>query len=325
MFIENIKLTIFFSHPLLKKDILNLCDLSSDQILSILDLSIFLKDQFNREGSNSKYLNGKILGMLFQKPSTRTRISFETAILHLGGHPINLSFNDLQLSRGESIEDTAKTLSLYVDILLARVYDHEDIKKLSKYSSIPVINGLSDMFHPCQIIADFLTILENKKKLKGLTLTFIGDGNNICNDLLIGCSKLGLDVRISTPVGYEPLNWIVEIAKLECNKNNCSLMMTNDPIEAVRNTDVIVTDTFISIGKENEYDERNSVFLPDFQVNEELTRFAKKDYIFMHCLPAKRGKEVTSSIIDGPHSVVWNEAENRLHIQKALLYYLLQG
>lgn len=310
---------------MLKKDILNLCDLSSDQILSILDLSIFLKDQFNREGSNSKYLNGKILGMLFQKPSTRTRISFETAILQLGGHPINLSFNDLQLSRGESIEDTAKTLSLYVDILLARVYDHEDIQKLSKYSSIPVINGLSDMFHPCQILADLLTILEHKKKLKGLTLTFIGDGNNICNDLLIGCSKLGLDIRISTPVGYEPLNWIVEIAKLECNKNNCSLMMTNDPIEAVRNTDVIVTDTFISIGKENEYDKRNSVFLPDFQVNEELTSFAKKDYIFMHCLPAKRGKEVTSSIIDGSHSVVWNEAENRLHVQKALLYYLLQG
>lgn len=304
---------------------MNLCDLSSDQILSILDLSIFLKDQFNREGSNSKYLNGKILGMLFQKPSTRTRISFETAILQLGGHPINLSFNDLQLSRGESIEDTAKTLSLYVDILLARVYDHEDIQKLSKYSSIPVINGLSDMFHPCQILADLLTILEHKKKLKGLTLTFIGDGNNICNDLLIGCSKLGLDIRISTPVGYEPLNWIVEIAKLECNKNNCSLMMTNDPIEAVRNTDVIVTDTFISIGKENEYDKRNSVFLPDFQVNEELTSFAKKDYIFMHCLPAKRGKEVTSSIIDGSHSVVWNEAENRLHVQKALLYYLLQG
>ena len=188
----------------MKEDILSLQDLRSDQILGLLDHALSLKNQFKTEGSNSKYLNGKILGMIFQKPSTRTRISFETAMLQLGGHAINLSFNDLQLSRGESLEDTAKTVSLYVDMMMARVYDHKDIEQLSQYSTIPVINGLSDLFHPCQILADLLTILEYKKKLKGVNLAFIGDGNNICNDLLLGCSKLGMDIRVSTPIGFEP-------------------------------------------------------------------------------------------------------------------------
>ena len=307
----------------MKEDILSLQDLRSDQILAMLDHASSLKNQFKTEGSNLKYLNGKILGMIFQKPSTRTRISFETAMLQLGGHAINLSFNDLQLSRGESIQDTSKTISLYVDILMARVYDHKDIEQLSEYSSIPVINGLSDLFHPCQILADLLTILEYKKKLRGINMAFIGDGNNVCNDLLLGCSKLGINIRVSTPLGFEPPNWVVEVARTSARKNESALLITSDPTEAVVAADVIVTDTHISIGKENEFDSREKIFFPKYQVNDDLIKYAKKDFIFMHCLPAKRGKEVTSQIIDGPHSVIWSEAENRLHVQKALLIKIL--
>lgn len=307
----------------MKEDILSLDDLKSDQILSILEHASSLKNQFKTEGSNHRYLNGKILGMIFQKPSTRTRISFETAMLHLGGHAINLSFSDLQLSRGETIQDTARTISLYVDLLMARVYDHKDIEQLSEHSTIPVINGLSDLFHPCQILADFLTILEYKKKLRGINLVFIGDGNNVCNDLLLGCSKLGINIRVSTPKGFEPPNWVVEKARTSSEKNESVLLITSDPVEAVIDADVIVTDTHISIGKEEEFDSREKIFFPKYQVNDSLTRFAKRDFIFMHCLPAKRGKEVSSQIIDGPHSVIWSEAENRLHAQKALLIKIL--
>lgn len=302
---------------------MSLQDLRSDQILDVLHHASSLKNQFKVEGSSSKCLDGKILGMIFQKPSTRTRISFETAMLQLGGHAINLSFSDLQLSRGESVEDTARTVSLYVDIMMARVYDHKDIEQLSEYSTIPVINGLSDLFHPCQILADLLTISEYKKKLRGINLAFIGDGNNICNDLLLGCSKLGINIRVSTPIGFEPLDWVVEIAKTSSKKNESTLLITSDPTEAVVDADVIITDTHISIGKENELDSREKIFFPKYQVNDKLIRYAKKDYIFMHCLPAKRGKEVTPQIIDGPHSAVWSEAENRLHVQKALLIKIL--
>lgn len=306
----------------MNKNILSICDLSSEQILSILDLANYLKDPLNNNGSKTP-LSGKILGMIFQKPSTRTRISFETAMLQLGGNGIYLSFNDLQLSRGESIEDTARTLSLYLDCLVARVYSHFDLEKLAQYSTIPVINGLSDLFHPCQILSDFLTILEYKKKLKGITLAFIGDGNNICNDLLFGCSKLGINIKVSTPPGFEPLERVINFARDESKKNDSSVLITNDPFEAVKESDVVTTDTFISIGKEEEKKKRESIFLPMYQVNDELVKYAKRDYIFMHCLPAERGKEVTSEIIDGHHSVVWSEAENRLHVQKALLVKLL--
>jgi ornithine carbamoyltransferase len=306
----------------LKKNVLSICDLSSKQILDILDLAEILKSQVNVQESK-KQLRGRILGMIFQKPSTRTRISFETAMLQLGGNAINLSFNDLQLSRGESIEDTARTLSLYLDCLMARVNSHNDLEKLSQYSTIPVINGLSDLFHPCQILADLLTISEYKKKLGGITLAFIGDGNNICNDLLLGCSKLGININISTPPDFEPMNWIIDTARVESKKNDSSVLITNDPFEAVKEADVVTTDTFISIGKENEQEKRNAIFLPNYQINDEIVKHAKHDYIFMHCLPAKRGKEVTSEIIDGTHSVVWTQAENRLHVQKALLIKLL--
>lgn len=308
----------------MKNDILSLRNLSAKQILNILDLASNLKEQLLTYGANAKYLEGKILGMVFQKPSTRTRISFETAMLQLGGNAINLSFNDLQLSRGESIEDTARTLSLYLDILMARVYDHSDIEKLSENAKIPVINGLSDLFHPCQILADFLTIFEYKKKFKDLRLAFIGDGNNVCNDLLLGCPKMGMDIRVATPIGFEPLDWVTEIARENAILHNTDLLITSDPVEAITDADVVVTDTYISIGKENEHDRREKIFLPVYQVNSDLVQHAKKDFIFMHCLPAKREKEVSSSIIDGFHSVVWSEAENRLHTQKALLLMLLR-
>ncbi len=307
----------------MKKNVLSICDLSSEQILSIIDLAVYLKNQLNTLDLKTQFLRGKILGMIFQKPSTRTRISFETAMLHLGGNAINLSFNDLQLSRGESIEDTARTLSLYLDCLVARVYAHEDLEKLAQYSSIPVINGLSDLFHPCQILSDLMTIFEYKKKLSGITLGFIGDGNNICNDLLLGCSKLGINIKISTPHGFEPLDWVINTAINESKKNNSLVLITNDPFDAVKGADVVTTDTFISIGKEDEEKKRDSLFLPRYQVNENLVKNAKPDFIFMHCLPATRGKEVTPEIIDGGHSVVWTEAENRLHVQKALLVKLL--
>lgn len=308
----------------MKNDILSLRNLDSKQIIDILGIASNLKEQLFSHGANAKYLNGKILGMLFQKPSTRTRISFETAMLQLGGNTINLSHNDLQLSRGESIEDTARTLSLYLDILMARVYDHSDIETLSNNAKIPVINGLSDLFHPCQILSDFLTILEFKGKFKEVKLAFVGDGNNICNDLLLGCPKMGMDIRVATPIGFEPLEWVTEIARKEAMLNKTELVVTSDPVEAVNDADVVVTDTYVSIGKENEHDRREKIFLPAYQVNANLVENAKKDFIFMHCLPAKRGKEVSSSVIDGVHSVVWSEAENRLHVQKALLLMLLR-
>ncbi len=307
----------------MNKHVLSICDLPREQIVSVIDIANYLKNPLNTHVSKTQILRGKILGMIFQKPSTRTRISFETAILQLGGNAINLSFNDLQMSRGESIEDTARTLSLYLDCIVARVYAHGDLEKLSLCSKIPVINGLSDLFHPCQILSDLMTIYEYKKKLHGITLAFIGDGNNVCNDLLLGCSKLGINIKVSTPPGFEPLKWVVNIAINESKKNDSYVLITNDPVEAVKDADIVTTDTFISIGKEDEKEKRDTLFLPLYQVNEKLVKHAKKDFIFMHCLPAKRGKEVTAEIIDGPNSVVWTEAENRLHVQKALLIKLL--
>jgi ornithine carbamoyltransferase len=276
-------------------------------------------------GLYRKLLEGKTLGMVFQKPSTRTRVSFETGMFQLGGHAIYLGINDMQLSKGETIEDTARTLSLYLDCLMARVYDHRDLEKLSKYSLIPIINGLSDLFHPCQILADLLTIREYKKKFNGLNLAWIGDGFNVCNDLLIGCAKTGINITAACPSGYEPPEWIVNISKKEGTKTGSIIKVTNEPINAVLDADIVATDTFVSLGKDNEKIIRETVFIPKYQVNSELIKHAKDDAIFMHCLPAKRGQEVTSDVIDGKLSVVWKEAENRLHVQKALLCLLIRG
>ena len=299
------------------KDLLTLAELTPKEFLGLIDDSTKLKKEL-KKGGNKPILKNKTLTMIFQKPSTRTRVSFETGMFQLGGHAINLSSNDTQLSRGESIEDTAKTLSRYTDCIMARVYDHELLQKLSVHASVPVINGLSDSFHPCQILADFMTIKEKKKKLKGLKIAWIGDGNNVCNSMINGAALSGIDMSIATPKGYEPDKSVVKEAKKSTN-----IELTVDPFAATKNADVVVTDTYSSI--HNKDPKRIKKFLPKYQVNPKLMKSAKKDAIFLHCLPAKREEEVTSSVLDGEQSVIWDEAENRLHTQKALLISLIHA
>jgi ornithine carbamoyltransferase len=296
-------------------DVLTLDELESKEINNIIDLAIDLKKQ-QKKGKEKPLLQNKTLAMIFEKPSTRTRVSFETGIFQLGGHALTLSANDLQLSRGESIEDTAKTLSRYVNVIMARVYDHKSLETLAKNASIPVINGLSDSFHPCQILADLMTIKEHKKNLKKIKIAWIGDGNNVCNSLILGCAKLKIKLSVAVPDGYEP---DLEVSKI--GKDAEILEISDNPELAVKDADVIMTDTFVSIHNANP--DRIKKFLPKFQVNQSLMNKSKKDAIFMHCLPAKREQEVTSDVIDGSQSVVWDEAENRLHVQKALLVHLL--
>jgi len=297
------------------KDLLTLDELTDNELLKIIDYGIKLKKQLKKD-SHKPILKNKTLAMIFEKPSTRTRVSFETGMFQLGGHALNLSSSELQLSRGESVEDTAKTLSRYVDVIMARVYDQKILEILAKNSDVPVINGLSNSFHPCQTLADLLTIKEKKKKLKGLKIAWIGDGNNVCNSLIYGCSKTGINISIATPKGFEPDKTVIKKSK-----KKIIIVLTTDPQDAVKNADVVITDTFTSI--HNRDKKREKKFLPKFQVNPSLMKKAKKNAIFLHCLPAKRGKEVTSSVIDGSQSVVWDQAENRLHSQKALLVSLI--
>jgi len=297
------------------KDLLTLAELTPKEFVGLIDDSIKLKKEL-KKGGNKPILKNKTLTMIFQKPSTRTRVSFEVGMYQLGGHAVNLSSNDMQLSRGESVEDTAKTLSRYTDCIMARVYEHDLLEKLAKHATVPVINGLSDTFHPCQILADFMTIKEKKKKLKGLKIAWIGDGNNVCNSMIYGAALSGVNMSIATPKGFEPNKDVVTKAKKSTN-----IELTTDPLVATKNADVIVADTFSSI--HNLDKKRLQKFLPKYQVNDKLMKSAKKDAIFLHCLPAKREQEVTSSVIDGPQSVVWDEAENRLHTQKSLLAALI--
>jgi ornithine carbamoyltransferase len=295
-------------------------DLSRDDIHSLISkASVYKKNKFLSE----TLLKGKTLGLIFQKPSTRTRVSFEIGMMQLGGNTIYLNSNDLQLSRGESIADTARTLSLYVDCLVARVFSHLDVENLALYSKVPVINGLSDLYHPCQAMADLMTISEHKGRLAGLKLAWVGDGNNVFNDLLIACAKTGIFVAAAFPRGYEPSSFILGLAEAASSPNSPAFKITNEPKEAAVDADIIATDTFISIGTEDERDTRRKIFLPKFQINSALMKLTKPDSIFMHCLPAKRGEEVTDQVLDGTSSVVWDEAENRLHIQKAILEALL--
>jgi len=298
------------------KDLLTLDELSPKEFAGLIDDSIKLKKQLKK--GNKQVLKNKTLTMIFQKPSTRTRVSFETGMFQLGGHAINLSSNDMQLSRGESIEDTAKTLSRYTNCIMARVYEHELLEKLAAHATVPVINGLSDSFHPCQILADFMTIKEKKKKLKGIKVAWIGDGNNVCNSMIYGAALSGVSMSIATPKGFEPNAKVVKKAK-----KSTKIELTTDPYVATKNADVVVSDTFTSI--HNLDKKRMKKFLPKYQVNDKLMKNAKKDAIFMHCLPAKRNQEVTTSVIDGKQSVVWDEAENRLHTQKALLSALIHA
>ena len=299
------------------KNLLTLAELTPKEFVGLINDSIKLKKELKKNG-NKPILKNKTLAMIFQKPSTRTRVSFEVGMYQLGGHAVNLSSNDTQLSRGESVEDTAKTLSRYTNCIMARVYDHELLEKLSQHATVPVINGLSDSFHPCQILADFLTIKEKKKKIHGLKIAWIGDGNNVCNSMIYGTALAGSSMSIATPKEFQPDKKVVKEAK-----KSSDIELTSDPFQAVKNADVVVTDTYSSI--HNSDPKRIKKFLPKYQVNPKLMRSAKDNAIFLHCLPAKREQEVTSSVIDGSQSVVWDEAENRLHTQKALLSALIHA
>jgi len=307
-----------------KKDVLSIGDLSAREINLILTFATKLKRE-QKNGKARLLLRGKTLGMLFQKPSTRTRVSFEVGMYQLGGDAVYLSANEIQLSRGETIEDTARTLSLYLDCVTARVYDHKDVQTLADWASIPVINGLSDAFHPCQILADLLTLQEHKKKLKGLRLAWLGDGDNVCNDLLLGCAKMGISMTAACPKGYEPIEKVVKLAKAEGEKTGADIAITDDPVAAAKDTDVVMTDTFVSIGKEGERATRETIFLPKYQVNSGIMKLAKKEAIFMHCLPAKRGMGGTPEAIDSRSSMVWPEAENRVHVDTALLCLFMKA
>lgn len=307
-------------NPLYGKSILDLTELSKEDILSIIELAVAIKEKpEDYRGS----LAGKILAMIFEKNSTRTRVSFEAGIIQLGGQAIVLDSKNTQIGRGEPVSDTAKILSGYVDAIMIRTYSDEMVAELANEATIPVINGLTDFHHPCQVLADFLTIYEQKGTLEGLKLTYIGDGNNMAHSFLIAGSIVGMDISIASPIGYEVKEEILAIAKKNAEKSGSSIQLFTDPKLAVNEADVLVTDVWTSMGDESEQQEREEAF-KNFQVNNRLAVQAKKDYLFLHCLPAHRGEEVTSDIIDGAHSVVFQEAENRLHAQKALMIKLLK-
>jgi len=292
------------------KDFLSLNDVTAEEIEEIFELTKELKKE-----KFSDVLKGNTIILIFQKPSTRTRVSFEAGISQLGGKPIVLNWNELQLGRGETVEDTARVLERYADAVVARVFSHQDLVRMAKVSEIPIINSLSDFSHPCQGLADLFTIEEKIGLKKVSKITYVGDGNNnVCHSLMFGCSKLGLNLTIGCPKGYEPRKEVIE--------KTSGIEILNDPIEAVKDSDVVYTDVWISMGMEKEVEERVEVF-PLFQVNEKLFGYAKKDAIFMHCLPAHRGMEVTDEIVDSKNSVVLDQAENRLHTQKSLLSLIL--
>lgn len=304
------------------KSLISINDLSLDEINAIFDLSADLKKKL-KDGIQHKYLEGQTLGMIFSKPSTRTRVSFETGIYQLGGIGMYFGPTDLQLKRSENISDTAKVLSRYLNGIMIRTFDHQDVIDLARYGSIPVINGLTDLLHPCQVLADLFTILEKKGRLKGLKLAYIGDGNNMAHSLLYGCSKVGMNISIASPKGYKPVEEIVNNALRNANAMNTKVEIVDTAQEAVKDADIVYTDVWASMGQESEAAERKKLFA-GFQVNEKLVKNAKEDYLFMHCLPAHRGEEVVDEVIDSPNSVVFDEAENRLHVQKAIMVLLMQ-
>jgi ornithine carbamoyltransferase len=305
------------------KHFLSIADLSPEEIFHILELSARLKEEWSK-GGNKPILAGKTLGMIFQKPSLRTRVSFEMAMRHLGGHAIYLSPDEVQLGKRESVADVARVLSRYVDAIMARVFAHKDLEELARYSRVPVINGLSDYSHPCQAVGDIFTIWEKRGTIKGLKLAFVGDGNNVCNSLLFITSKLGMDMAVASPKGYEPRPEVVRKAMEFASRSGSRITITNDPAEAVKDADVIYTDVWTSMGQEAEAEERAKVF-PPYQVNSALVAKAKPEVMVMHCLPAHRGQEITDEVADGPNSVIFDQAENRLHAQKGILAYLLAG
>lgn len=305
------------------KHFISLYDLTAEEIEEIFKLSAKLKKDV-KEGVEHPILKGKTLGMIFTKSSTRTRVSFEVGMVQLGGYPLFLSSNDIQLGRGETVYDTAQVLSRFIDCIMIRTFKHSDVEELAKYGTIPVINGLTDLMHPCQILADLFTVIEHKGSLKGLKLAYIGDGNNVANSLLHGCSKMGMHIAVASPKGFECDPAIVSQAQADAKKSGSEILLTEDPAAAIKDADVVYSDTWVSMGQEAEKEARIKTFMP-YQINSRLFSLAKKDAMFLHCLPAYRGYEVTEEIIDGPQSFVFDEAENRLHVQKAILVKVMEG
>jgi len=305
------------------KHLLKISDLTADEFLYLLDFSQKLKKQ-NKEKTPHPLLAGKTLGMIFNKSSTRTRVSFETGMYQLGGYPMFLSASDIQLGRGESVYDTANVLSRYLDGIMIRTYKQSDVEDLAVFGNIPVINGLTDEHHPCQALADLLTIYEHIGALKGKKLAYVGDGNNVAHSLAEGCAKAGMVFSVANPKGYECNESIIEQAKHDASETGGKIEVTNDPQKAVFGADAIYTDTWVSMGQESEKEERIKTFMP-YQVNKKLFSYAQPDAIFLHCLPAYRGFEMTADIIDSPFSAVFDQAENRLHVQKAVLATLMCG
>lgn len=304
----------------MKKDFLAVSDFSPEELQGMLDLAVRLKKEF-MAGGNEPLLKNKVLGMIFQKPSLRTRVSFDMAMRHLGGDALYLSPNEIGLGKRESIADIARVLSGYLDVLMARVFEHDHVLQLAKWSSIPVVNGLSDYNHPCQAMADALTIIEKFGTLKGRKVTYVGDGNNVAVSLMHICAKLGADFTIANPADYDILPSAIEAAKGFAARSGSKLDFLRDPHAAVKNADVIYTDTWTSMGQEEESKKREAVF-PPYQVNAALVAEANPDAIVLHCLPAHRGQEITDEVADGPHSALFPEAHNRLHAQKAVLAWL---
>ena len=300
------------------KDMLSIHDLSVDEVQEILALAKELKAK-QKAGVPHEILKGKTLGMIFEKSSTRTRVSFETGMYQLGGQALFLSNRDLQLGRGEPIRDTARVLSRYLDGIMIRTYGHDRVEELAKWADIPVINALTDLLHPCQVLTDLLTIEEYKgKNLKGLKMAYVGDGNNMTNSFLYGCAKVGMTFVAATPEDYRPDETVVKNAFEDAKETGAELSLVTDPKEAVKDADIIVTDTWASMGQEAEHEARKKIFAP-YQVNKELLKGADKRVIVMHCLPAYRGEEITEEVLEAIANVIFDEAENRLHTQKAIM------
>lgn len=304
------------------RSLVSMTDLSHEEIRYLLKTADLLKTQ-RRSGAPHPLLAGKTMAMIFEKPSTRTRVSFEVGMNQLGGHALYLSAAELQLKRGETVADTARVLSRYVDGIMARVYSHKNIVDLARYSSVPVINGLSDEEHPCQILGDLLTIWEKKECLKGLKMAYLGDGNNMCHSLMLGCAQTGMSIHTAHPEGYFPREDYVRRASDIAQEMGCTVTVGSSAEEAARNADVLYTDVWISMGQEDS-GEKKKAFQP-YQINSALLSLAGKGAIVLHCLPAHRGEEITDQVMDGPQSAIFDQAENRLHIQKAIMASLMHG
>jgi ornithine carbamoyltransferase len=303
------------------RDLVSIADLNRDQVQRIFERAGTLKKAW-KAGGNRPILAGKTLAMIFEKPSLRTRYTFEAGMTHLGGHGIYLGPNDIKLGVRESVPDVAQNLSRWADLIMARTFAHSTVTGLAEFASIPVINGLSDLEHPCQALADLLTVWEHKGRFEGLKFAFVGDGNNVCHSLMLLCATLGVNFWVVCPPGYTPLKTVEEQARTLAQRSGADIHVVQDPVEGVRDADVIYTDVWASMGQEEEAEARKKVFQP-YQVNAALVAHGRPDVIVEHCLPAHRGEEITGEVIDGPHSVVLDEAENRLHAQKALIVELL--